>query len=96
MFDEMRKTLLVLRLCCRPEVDGHAHKHLILGALIRANGIAQTIGQPPVNDTGVWFEVGRLRVPGCGAFRAVDFSFLLRRSGQSGCAYNTGRRRQYN
>ena len=54
MFDEMRKTLLVLRLCCRPEVDGHAHKHLILGALVRTYGVAQTIGQPPVNDTAIW------------------------------------------
>ena len=95
MFDEMRETLLVISLCCRPEVDGHAHKHLILGALVGANGVAQTIGEPPVNDTGVRFEVRCLGIPRRGAFRTVDFRSLLRRSGHSGCAYKTGSRRQY-
>ena len=63
MLDEMCQTLLIISLGRRAEINGHAHEDLVLGALVRADGVAQPVRQLPVNDCCIWFEVRRLGVP---------------------------------
>ena len=70
MFDEMGQTLLILRLGCRTKVYGHADQHLILWTVIGTNGVAQAIGQSPVNDAGIRLEIRCLCIPRLRPLRA--------------------------
>ena len=63
MLDKMREALLILGLCSRAKVDRHADQHLILWTLVRTDGVTQPVGQPPINDARVRFEIRCLGIP---------------------------------
>ena len=87
MFDEVGETLFVVGFRSRPEFESQPDQNLIVGALIAADGIAQAIGELPIDDTAISFEIGGLAVPRRGACRSRRWRRVRRdRCGNDQCA----------